>query len=259
MPQLAHSTGYPEPLCKIRVRLLDTDGPLPDPPTGPVVDRHTVTVIRTAAERPDLERTSPEQVKIVLSAAWGYYTFGSLHDEAVQYLRDIRGIDVDALEVEQSRPVVGHTPNRVQDQLVTRLRHKGFSDDELVDAGLTRRYPGGRVIDTYRDRTVSPVRDDSDAVVGLIGRYDGRLTPGKDGPPKYLNPTRTATYDKSVNLYRPSVAGARGTAPLLADGQVVLCEGTLDALAIAALAATVGRSAEFAPVVESGVALSSAQ
>jgi len=96
-------------------------------------------------------------------------------------------------------------------------------------------------------------------VVGLIGRYDGPRTPGKDGPPKYLNPTRTVTYDKSVNLYRPSAAGTRGTAPLLADAQVVLCEGTLDALAIAAMAASVGRSAEFAPVVESGVALSSTQ
>jgi len=241
------------------VRLLDTSGPLPEPPTGAVVDRHTATVIRSAAERPVLERTSSERVKAALGAAWGYYTFASLHDEAVQYLRGIRGIDVGALEAEQGRPVVGHTPHKAPDQLVTRLRQKGFSDDELVDAGLARRNPDGRVIDTFRDRTVLPVRDDSDAVVGLIGRYDGCLTPGKNGPPKYLNPTRTVTYDKSVNLYRPSVAGARGTAPLLADAQVVLCEGTLDALAIAATAASVGRSAEFAPVVESGVALSSAQ
>ena len=241
------------------IRLLDTGGPLPDPPTGPVVDRHTATVIRSASERPDLERTSPDRVKTVLAAAWGYYTFASLHDEAVRYLRGIRGIDVTALEAEQGRSVVGHTPHKAPDQLVTRLREKGFSGDELVDAGLARRYPDGRVIDTYRDRTVLPVRDHSDAVVGLIGRYDGCLTLGRGGPPKYLNPTRTVTYDKSVDLYRPSVAGTRGTAPLVPDAQVVLCEGTLDALAIAAMAAGVSRSAEFAPVVESGIALSLAQ
>jgi DNA primase len=241
------------------VRLLDTDGLLPEPPTGAVVDRHTAIAIRSAAERPELERTSPDRVKAALAAVWGYYTFASLHDEAVRYLRGIRGIDVDALEAEQGRPMVGHTPHKAPDQLVTRLREKGFSGDELVDAGLARRYPDGRVIDTYRDRTVLPVRDDFDAVVGLIGRYDGRLAPGKGGPPKYLNPTRTVTYDKSVNLCRPSVADTRGTAPLLPDAQVVLCEGTLDALAIAAMSASIGRSAEFAPVVESGIALSAAQ
>src|ERR1035437_2354704 len=54
------------------VRLLDTSGPLPEPPTGAVVDRHTATVIRSAAERPDLERTSSERVKAALGAAWGY-------------------------------------------------------------------------------------------------------------------------------------------------------------------------------------------
>jgi len=95
-----------------------------------------------------LDRTSPERVKSALAAAWGYYTFGSLHDESVRYLRGIRGIGVGALEAEQGRPVVGHTPHRAKDQLVTRLREKGFSDDELVDAGLARRYPDGRVIDT---------------------------------------------------------------------------------------------------------------
>jgi len=235
------------------VRLLDTAGPLPEPPTGTVVDRHTATVIRSASERPDLERTSPDRVKTVLAAAWRYYTFASLHDEAVRYLRGIRGIDVGALEAEQGRPVVGHTPHKAPDQLVVRLRRMGFSGDELVDAGLARRYPDGRMIDTYRDRTVLPVRDHSDAVVGLIGRYAGRLTPGKDGPPKYLNPTRTATYDKSVNLYRPLPA------PTHPDGRVIVVEGTLDALAIAAAAVRTGQANRYCPVTQSGKELSADQ
>jgi DNA primase len=56
-----------------------------------------------------------------------------------------------------------------------------------------------------------------------------------------------------VNLYRPSQH------VLDSDAQVIVCEGTLDALAIAATAASVGLSAKFAPVVESGLAISDMQ
>ncbi|WP_298443692.1 toprim domain-containing protein, partial [Ferrimicrobium sp.] len=75
----------------------------------------------------------------------------------------------------------------------------------------------------------------------------------RDDVPKYLNCTKTVTYDKSLNLYRPSQQA------LDPDAQVIVCEGTLDALAIAATAASVGLSAKFAPVVESGLAISEAQ
>jgi len=94
-----------------------------------------------------------------------------------------------------------------------------------------------------------PVRDGTGDMVGFIGRYDGT----RDDVPKYLNCTKTVTYDKSLNLYRPSQQA------LDPDAQVIVCEGTLDALAIAATAASVGLSAKFAPVVESGLAISEAQ
>uniref|UniRef100_UPI00261CFCF2 toprim domain-containing protein n=1 Tax=Ferrimicrobium sp. TaxID=2926050 RepID=UPI00261CFCF2 len=94
-----------------------------------------------------------------------------------------------------------------------------------------------------------PVRDGTGDVIGFIGRYDGT----RGDVPKYLNCAKTITYDKSVNLYRPSQH------VLDPDAQVIVCEGTLDALAIAAVAASAGVSAKFAPVVESGLAISEAQ
>ena len=117
-----------------------------------------------------------------------------------------------------------------------------------MDAGLGRRYPTRRPIDAYRDRVLIPVRDERGQVVGLIGRYDGH----RDNVPKYLNPTRTATYDKSVNLYRPLPAPA-------SDGRVVVVEGTLDAMAVAIAAVRSGQTDRFCPVTQSGKGLSDVQ
>ena len=202
----------------------------------------------SAAELPDLNRTSAERVREALAEAWSYYSYARLHDEGFNYLQS-RGISVIDLEAELGRPVVGHTPHKIPDQLIVRLREKGFTDDELVDAGLARRSPGRPMIDAFRDRVVVPVRDGTGDVVGFIGRYDGK----RDDVPKYLNCTKTVTYDKSVNLYRPSQH------TLDPDAQVIVCEGTLDALAIAATAASAGLSDKFAPVVESGLAISDVQ
>jgi len=232
------------------VEMLDAGGVLP-----PVLSRSSRSAnIRagarpvSACEQPDLSRSSPERVREALKEAWSYYSFARLHQEGYDYLSK-RGIMVAGLESELGDPVVGHTPHRAPNQLIVRLKEEGFSDDELVDAGLARRSAGKAMIDAFRDRVVVPVRDDAGEVVGFIGRYDGR----RDDVPKYLNCAKTLVYDKSINLYRPSQR------PLDPDGQVVVCEGTLDALAIAATAASAGLSAKFAPVVESGLAISDVQ
>jgi DNA primase len=238
------------------VKMLDTPGTLPPPAFAPGNTRRTVGPAGPQAEPPDLDRTLPERVLAALEAAWRYYSYGALHEAGIDYLKS-RGIDVAALEEEVAGAVIGRTPFKAADQFIAKIRERGFTDDELVDAGLASRLParipGARltVIDFYRRRFVVPLRDDQSRVIGLIGRYDGDT--GADKIPKYKNPPRTVVYDKAVNLYRPST-------PLLdPDGQVVIVEGSLDALAIAAAAAKVGLSSKFAPVSESGTELSHAQ
>ncbi len=232
------------------VGMLDAGGSFP-----PILSRSTGLPNTRAsarpvsgAELPDLNRTPSERVKAALAEAWRYYSYARLHDEGFNYLQS-RGISVIDLEAELGRPVVGHTPHKSPDQLIVRLKEKGFTDNELVDAGLARRTPGRPMIDAFRDRVMVPVRDDVGDVIGFIGRYDGT----RGDVPKYLNCAKTITYDKSVNLYRPSQH------VLDSDAQIIVCEGTLDALTIAATPASVGLSAKFAPVVESGLAISDVQ
>jgi DNA primase len=239
------------------VRMLDQPGPLPAPPRKQGGTRRlATTTARLVADAPDLSRTPAARVLAALDEAWRYYSYGVLHDAGVGWLSS-RGIDVADLEVETGGPVIGRTPFKAADQFVTKMRERGFAHDELVDAGLARRAPSRlpgepkSVIDFYRRRFIVPVRDDQSRVIGLIGRYDGNAE--TDGAPKYLNPPRTVVYDKATALYRPS------THQLDPDGQVVVVEGTIDALAIAAAAAKAGCSSKFAPLSESGTALSDAQ
>jgi len=199
-------------------------------------------------EAPDLDRTPSERVYAALEAAWGHYSRPALNDRGEHYLRG-RGIDVRVLEAHTGRAEVGHTPAKA-DSLATALRAEGFSDDELVDAGLAHRRPGGRLLsDFYRQRVLIPIRDDQQHVVGIIGRNVG----DQDHWAKYTNPPRTAIYDKSVNLYQPLPA------PADRDGQVVVVEGTLDAMAIAVAAIRSSKADQFCPVTQSGRELSAVQ
>jgi len=200
------------------------------------------------AEAPDLGRTPPERIYAALEAAWGYYSYPPLRYRGEEYLRR-RSIDVRVLEAHTGRGEVGHTPAKA-DGLVVALRSKGFSDDELVDAALAQRYLGGGAIrDFYRQRVLVPIRDDESQVVGFIGRNVG----DQHRYAKYKNPPRTAVYDKSVNLYQPLLA------PADPHGQVVVVEGTLDAMAIAVAAIRSGRTDSFCPLTQSSRELSQVQ
>jgi len=201
---------------------------------------------RPRPERPDRTRTTAERVQVALQAAWSCYSSPALHRRGAEYLA-ARHIDVSALEAEVGRTVIGHTPVRT-DGLITHLRGHGFHLEELVDAGLACRYADGRCFDFFRRRAVLPIRDNDERLAGLIGRATT-----DEGGPKYLNMSRTLTYDKTMALYRP--AWHR----LGRDANVIVCEGTIDALAVAAQAATSGLSEHYAPVAPSGLALSDHQ
>lgn len=232
---------------KEAVRILEQPTPFPPLPTSPA-DQQPTAGRAVRAERPDPDRTPTARLLAALQAAWNYYTYGALHVAALEYLTG-RGIHVLPFEAENGGPVVGHTPFKAADQATLHLMGRGFTLDELVDAGITQRAEHRQPVDAYRHRIVVPVRDDHGHVIGLIGRYTG----DRADTPKYMNPGRTAVYDKSRDLYRPSVA------PLARHAQVIVVEGTLDALAVAARAASDGLSDQYAPVTSSGTRLSGGQ
>jgi DNA primase len=189
---------------------------------------------------------STERGHAINAMAWQYCTGTVPHAFAVAYLRHHRGIDVHDLENQLGAPVAGHTG----DQWSAMTRHlldRGVSADELLAMDLSRRSNTGRLTDTFHGRLVVPVRSPDGQIAGFVGR----TTLDDPRAPKYRNPTRTATFDKSTALYSPNPPTAGATA--------VVVEGPLDALAIAAAAATSGRLRQFWACTANGVSASAAQ
>jgi len=181
--------------------------------------------------------------------AWEHLSSPVAVSFADSYLRCHRGIDLRPLRAQNPGvPLVGHAGHGWS-SLTDRLRSDGVADEELLAMDLARPTRAGRLVDSLRDRLILAVTDRDGRIRGFIGRDLS------DDPraPKYLNPTRTATFDKAAVLYRPIHHELSATA------NVVVVEGVLDAIAIAAAAARAGRSAEFAPCTTSGVAVTSAQ
>jgi len=133
--------------------------------------------------------------------------------------------------------------------LTDHLRAHGYTDVQLLDAGVGLRTRRGSVVDRFRDRLMFPVRDPGgQRIVGFLGRA---LTEADDIP-KYLNSPATALYAKGELLYGLGAEPVRQA--LAAGARPVLVEGPLDAIAVTSAGA--GRYVGVAP---SGTALTAAQ
>lgn len=198
-----------------------------------------------------VEGVSAERVRAALRAAWDYWRLPQLHQRAIDYLAG-RGLDVRALE-ERVGPVVGHTPAAI-DGLSQRLLNKGFTEEELIAAGLSQRSnQGPGLIDAFRHRVMLAFSDEA-GPTGFIGRYDGNK-PEVLEKWRYKNSPNTPLIGKSECLFWPAGLPRTGD-------RVVVVEGSMDALAVAVAAQAAGRldgTKRIVPVAPSGVAMSDAQ
>ena len=107
------------------------------------------------------------------------------------------------------------------------LRAHGFTDTDLITAGLVTTNSRGTLIDRFRDRLPMPLYDDG-RLVGFTARANPAHADRPDVP-KYLNTPATHAYDKSRTLYGldPTTRGR-----LAAGATPVLVEGPFDAAAI---------------------------
>ena len=110
------------------------------------------------------------------------------------------------------------------DNLVKHLRGRGFSQQELLAAGLVSEGRQGP-IDRFRYRLVWPIRDIGGDVIGFGARK--LSTDAGDDSPKYLNTPETAIYKKSTVLYGLDLAKKE----IARRRQAVVVEGYTDVMA----------------------------
>jgi len=109
------------------------------------------------------------------------------------------------------------------DLLTKHLRQKGFTNEELVTAGLAKPARSGSLIDRFRRRLLWPIRDLTGDVIGFGAR---KLFDDDDGP-KYLNTPETPLYKKSHVLYGIEQAKR----DIARQGRAVIVEGYTDVMA----------------------------
>ncbi|MGH8776124.1 MAG: DNA primase [Jiangellaceae bacterium] len=131
---------------------------------------------------------------------------------------DERGFDRDAA----AHFGVGYAP-RGGDVLRKHLRRQGFTDDELVTAGLVAEGRGAPY-DRFRGRLLWPIRDLFGDVVGFGAR---RLYDDDRIEAKYLNTAETPIYKKSHLLYGVDLAKKE----IARRSQAVVVEGYTDVMA----------------------------
>lgn len=82
--------------------------------------------------------------------------------------------------------------------LRTHLAQKGFTDAQMLRAGLIKQVDGGKEpYDVFRDRIMFPICDAGGRVVA----FSGRTLKKEDGVPKYVNSPETELFLKSEILY----------------------------------------------------------
>ena len=114
---------------------------------------------------------------------------------------------------------LGYSPTG-WDELTRVLLENQFSEDLLLESGLSIRAKSGELIDRFRGRIMFPIFDIRGNIIG----FGGRVTDGS--MPKYMNSPDTPVYNKSRELYGLNYARSSSSKRLL------IVEGYMDVISL---------------------------
>lgn len=118
---------------------------------------------------------------------------------------------------------IGFAPN-AKDALKTALWKQGFTEAQLLEAGLLVKPDDGRApYDRFRNRLTIPILDPRGRVIAFGARA---LDDAQQ--PKYLNSPETSLFDKGSTIF--NFARARG--PAFERNELIVVEGYLDVIAL---------------------------
>ena len=142
-----------------------------------------------------------------------------LHAEGAEIARAYvakRGLRAETLD----RFMIGYAPHDWRQALI-HLGVLGYSEDEIIGAGVATRNEKGKVYDRFRNRLIIPIHDGRGQIVG----YGARALAAEDNP-KYLNSPQTPLFDKGHTLFALDAARRM----IRETETVVIVEGYMDAL-----------------------------
>ena len=175
----------------------------------------------------ELQEYTPQQeaqkevydtLRTLLEEAILYYRNHLLQNTNVlDYLHEKRGLTDAAIETFG----LGYAP-RGWDNALKHFTERGYSEQDLLDAGLLSERDSGGYYDRFRHRIMIPIRDERGRMTGFGARI---VDP--DDIPKFLNSPETPLFSKGRLLYGLD----RARKAIRAADQVVIVEGYMDVIA----------------------------
>ena len=167
---------------------------------------------------PSAKRDEKERLYQVNEAAAQYFHNLLLSSQAGEKARSYvasRGLSLETITSFQ----LGFSPNSWE-ALKQYLMERGYTESELLAAGLVIETEAGGTHDRFRNRLMFPIYD----IRGRITGFGARTL--DDSLPKYLNSPQTPIFDKSSSLYGINLA----TAAIRQQNMVVIVEGYMDVI-----------------------------
>lgn len=186
--------------------------------------------IKTLADRAGVKLPEMEYTPEMKKAASEKAMLLEINKEAAKYyyysLRSEKGKI--GLDYFRNRELSDETLNswglgfadKYSDGLVKYLKTKGYTDEQIIKAGLASRDERYGTHDKFWNRVMFPIQDINHRVIGFGGRVMG------EGEPKYLNSPETPIFDKSRNLFGLNFARSSK------KGHFILCEGYMDVISM---------------------------
>lgn len=185
-----------------------------------LAERAGVTLTPVTPEK-EAEEEQYERLRELLEGAVTFFRYHLTQTpaghRALSYLVK-RGLQPDTIETFG----LGYSPE-AWDALANFMKSKGYSEEEMLQAGLVSERQSGGVYDRFRNRIVFPIRDGMGRMVGFGARI---LNP--EDQPKFINSPQTVLFDKGRLLY--ALDQARKS--IRSQDQVVIVEGYLDVIAL---------------------------
>lgn len=192
-----------------------------------LADRAGVKLESFVAEKPEIKEVN-EHLRELLEAAIIYYRTHLFNNKDVlAYLREKRKLTDATIETFG----LGYAPHGY-DNLLKHFSSKGYSQHDLIDAGMLTVREDERDIgtqehrktyDRFRNRIMIPIRDEN----GKMAGFGARIVDPNDVP-KFLNSPETPIFSKGRILYGLD----RARKPIRAADQAVIVEGYLDVIAL---------------------------
>ncbi|MDO8754280.1 MAG: DNA primase [Anaerolineales bacterium] len=168
-----------------------------------------------------------EHLRTLLEDSIIYYRTHLFNNkEILAYLREKRGLTDATIQTFG----LGYAPHGY-DNLLKHFLPKGYSEQELIDAGMLSQRDSesqfsnlqSRSYDKFRNRIMFPIRDENGKMAGFGARI---VDP--DDIPKFLNSPETPIFTKGKILYGLE----RARKPIRTVDQAVIVEGYLDVIAL---------------------------